>query len=457
MAILEIENLTISFSNIDVVKNFSIKLKSSKITAIVGRSGCGKSSIAMSILQLLPKSKISGKIIFNSSYKVDLLKLNSDDLAKIRGRDISVIFQDPHCSLNPLHKIGKQISEIITIHNPKISKKDLRSRLIELLNMVELDDFTDRLNDYPHQLSGGQKQRVMIAMAIANNPKILIADEPTTALDVQVQEEILNLLLHLKKKLRLSILLITHNQEVIKKIADEIVVIDDSKDTKQIIRRATKSKVGEIVLDVKDLSIYYGKKAAIDKINFSLKSNQNLGLVGPSGSGKSSIAMAIANLIKFKGEICFFGNQSWNSNKNKLRPNVQMVFQNPFSSLNPRMKIGQIIEEGLKVNKIANDSLDRELMVLNMMAKLNLDKSLKARYPNELSGGQRQRVAIARSLILKPKILILDEPTSALDKENQNNILDLLVSFQKDNDISYILISHDLNLVKKISDKIVQL
>ena len=510
--LLSIRNLSISFSNHQVVSNFSLQLFPKKITALIGQSGSGKSLTALAIIGLVRGAKIDGKILWtpqqvrgdicNEYYKychpalvagsIDLLQLNESELCKIRGKEIGFVFQDPTTSLNPLHKIGKQISEAITIHNPKISKKNLENRVKTLLRMVDLESFSSRLGDYPHQLSGGQKQRVMIAIALANNPKILIADEPTTALDVRVQDEILNLLLRLKNELGLAVLLITHNRRIVEKIADEIITIGESQSLGDRCKAIGVSQTGarrglqtpscsRVELDVKNLSVLLNKKFIISDINFSLISGQNLGIIGESGSGKSTLALALCGLIPSSGEIKFFGEKTWQKDEKFLRRNVQIIFQDPFSSLDPRMVVEEIILEGLvvhgprnkcgvtkhkcgvtKQNNNFQDLSPRTCCGVHssidkILIKFHLDPNLKSRYPHQLSGGQRQRVAIARALILNPKILILDEPTSALDFATQNEILKLLLEIQSQQEISYILISHDLDVVKQISDQVLTL
>ncbi len=516
---LQIKNLSISFLNHQAVSNFSLQLFPKKITALIGQSGSGKSLTALAIIGLVRKAKISGEILFEGK---NLLQLSEAELCKIRGKEIGFVFQDPSTSLNPLHKIGKQIAEAITIHQPKISKKNLENRVKELLQMVDLESLSSRLNDYPHQLSGGQKQRVMIAIALANNPKILIADEPTTALDVRVQDEILNLLLRLKNELGLAVLLITHNRRIVEKIADEVVEIGESQ---SVVSR--KSKVvsqsceglgarfaagrglqprPNVHVDsqkmnmrtglqtpscsVVGLSVSLNKTLILNDLNFSLVSGENLGIIGESGSGKSTLALALCGLIPSSGEIKFFGEKTWQKDEKFLRRNVQIIFQDPFSSLDPRMTVEEIIEEGLLIHKTSfekgggaqrrrifssrpqflfsafpsphenhpSQSLSRLIHPLFqrgsavdlILRQLHLDPNLKSRYPHQLSGGQRQRVAIARALILNPKILILDEPTSALDFATQNEILKLLLEIQSKQEISYILISHDLDVVNKI-------
>jgi microcin C transport system ATP-binding protein len=466
MPLLSLKNLSISFANQQVVKDFSFDLSAQKITALVGQSGSGKSLTALAILGLARKAKISGEIIFAGK---NLLALSEKDFCKIRGKEIGMVFQDPNSSLNPLHKIGKQIAEAITIHQPKISKKDLQNRIAELLKMVELESVGTRLNDYPHQFSGGQKQRVMLAIALANNPKILIADEPTTALDIKIQNEILDLILRLKNELGLCVLFITHNLRAIARIADEVIEIKNGKLIKNpLVERSRNqgkvpaaelgfdsaqpavfmSEVVSCVLEVKNLSVAVKKSQLLSNINFSLNLGENLGIIGESGSGKSTLALALCSLIPSLGEIKFFGEKTLAKNNFELRREVQIVFQDPFGSLNPRMIVKDIIEEGLVIHKLANHS-----QLTAIFKQIHLPLDLQTRYPHELSGGQRQRVAIARALILNPKILILDEPTSALDTSTQNEIINLLLEIQQTREISYILISHDLDVVAQIADQ----
>jgi len=455
--LLKINNLNISFINRNqqenlVVKNFCCEIKPAKICALVGQSGSGKSIIALSILRLLNNAKISGEILFENQ---NLLQLDEKSLQKIRGKKIGFIFQDPNTALNPLHKIGKQIAEAIKIHHPKISKNELKNRLHNLMRDVELEALIPRLNNYPHQLSGGQKQRVMIAIAIANNPQIIIADEPTTALDSVVQNEILKLLKNLSKNLNIAILLISHNRQAVAKLADEIIEIGEKLNDNFEIKRDLEKHdfIGsEKILEIKNLTVKHQEFYAIKNLNFSLKANQNLGIIGESGSGKSTLAKALVNLTKFSGQINLFGDKNWQKNSVELRRKIQIIFQDPYSSLNPRMKVCDIISEGLIIHKIATKNFEKD--VREIMKKMNLDEILYNNFPHQLSGGQRQRVALARSLILNPEILILDEPTSALDFATQNDILNLLISLQKNQKISYILISHDLEVIAKIADDI---
>ncbi len=502
-----IKNLTIEFLNssgfepskIKVVDDVSFSLPHAKITALIGQSGSGKSVTALAILGLLRKAKIAGEIIFDD---IDLLKLNDRALCKIRGGDIGIVFQDPNSSLNPLHKIGQQIAESIYIHNKKFSRDKIKKRVAELLELVDLKPLISRLDDYPHQLSGGQKQRVMLAIALANNPKILIADEPTTALDIDTQDEILELLQKLRRELGLTILFITHNLKIVKKIADKIVILKDGKivekgDAKTIFANAKDDYTKKLlaaakppqslsakdfaqeILQVKNLCVIHKIKTGFFKsknfyankdINFSLNLGENLGLIGTSGSGKSTLAKALMSLIKHDGEIIYLQNHNAKNSAHKKNSSqklstrqgdffaktdsspsshAQIVFQDPFSSLNPRMLVKDIIAEGLIIRGQKNP----QKQVDKILQKLDFATSIKYRYPHELSGGQRQRVAIARALILNPQILILDEPTSALDLLTQNEIIDLLLDLQKKQNISYIIISHDLDVVARIAHR----
>ncbi len=542
---LLIKNLTISFFHnqhfLKVIDNISFNLIQNKVTALIGQSGSGKSITALAILGLLLKeknrgAKISGEIIFNFDDSLNksaknvknLLKLNDHQLSKIRGCEIGIIFQDPNSALNPLHKIGAQLSEAIKIHNPKIGAKNLQNRVLELMDLVGLNALKSRLGDYPHQLSGGQKQRLMIAIALANNPKLLIADEPTTALDDSSQQEILDLLLRLKNQLNLTILFITHNLNIVKQIADEILILKDGK----LIAKTTKDEIfgddikmanflkqnpnqylhklikiaqinekfsqksaflgkkhgffeknnNKLILSIKNLSVIYKINNswfnpknfyALKNINFDIYARQNLGIIGQSGSGKSTLAKALLGLIKHEGLVIQHSQDDYpNLPQNiikKLSPQglsigatlkksqIQIVFQDPFSSLNPRFLVRDIIAEGLIIHKIEKNSAKIDKIIDEILQKLGLDAMLKNRYPHQLSGGQRQRIAIARALVLKPQILILDEPTSALDFVAQNDILELLIELQQDINITYIIISHDLAVINRLSHKVIRL
>jgi microcin C transport system ATP-binding protein len=493
MSLISIKNLKISFKqNQNVVNNVNIEIPKGKTVAIVGESGSGKTLSALSILKLLPGNANinSGSIIFKEK---DLLQLPLNEIEKIRGNKISTIFQEPMSSLNPLHTIDKQIKEMITTHNKK-NLEELNASVLNLLKEVNLEDLMNRTNIYSYELSGGQRQRVMIAMSIANNPDLLIADEPTTALDVTVQQQILSLLNKIQKKRKMSILFISHDLGVVNKIADYIYVMKDGEIiehgdkleifnnpknpyTKQLvgfqnkIRKFQENKEIEI-LKIKDLKVWYPIKKgifkktvdyvkAIDSINFSLKKKETLGIVGESGSGKTSLVLAILKLISSSGTIEF---NELNLNllkKNKLkniRKDIQIVFQDPFSSLSPRMNVQEILNEGIDVHFPQYSLEEKKQILKDILKETGMDYERDHnKYPHEFSGGQRQRIAIARALILKPKILILDEPTSALDITIQNQILDLLYNLQEKYSLSYIFISHDMNVIRSVSDKILVL
>ena len=493
MSLISIKNLTISFkANQNVVSNVNIEIPKGKTVAIVGESGSGKTLSALSILKLLPGNANinSGSIKFKEK---DLLTLPLNEIEKIRGNKISTIFQEPMSSLNPLHTIDKQIKEMITTHNKK-NVVELNETVLNLLEEVNLKDLMNRPNIYSYELSGGQRQRVMIAMSIANNPDLLIADEPTTALDVTVQQQILSLLIKIQEQRKMSILFISHDLGVVNKIADYIYVMKDG----DIVEHGTKleifnnpkntytkqlvgfqNKIRKIqenneieILKIKDLKVWYPIKKgifkktvdyvkAVDKINFTLNKKETLGIVGESGSGKTSLVLAILKLITSSGTIEFDELDLNLIKKNKLkniRKNIQIVFQDPYSSLSPRMNVQEILNEGMDVH-FPKYSLFQKKQILKDILKetgMNYERDHN-KYPHEFSGGQRQRIAIARALILKPKILILDEPTSALDITIQNQILDLLQNLQEKYSLSYVFISHDMNVIRAVSDKILVL
>ncbi len=491
--IISINNLSIVFNKYaEVVKNVNIDVVKGKTTAIVGESGSGKTLSALSILKLLPNGANikTGEIKYNNK---NLLNLSQKEIQNIRGNKISTIFQEPMTSLNPLHTINKQIEEIITTHNT-ISKKEAKKRTIKLLNEVGLNDISSRPQIYPYELSGGQRQRAMIAMSIANEPDLLIADEPTTALDVTIQLQILELLQNIQRKMGMSLIFISHDLSVVKKLSDYIYVMKDGKIiefgtsakifnnpkdkyTKQLV--STQNNIKEInssksksIINIKNLNVWYPIKKglfkrtvdyvkAINDVSFNLYVGETIGIVGESGSGKTSLILAILNLIKSKGEI-IINNKNLNHLSKKeildLRKDIQVVFQDPFSSLSPRMNIEDIISEGLMVHNPAISLEEKKQKLKNILEKVGLEyENTIEKYPHEFSGGQRQRIAIARALILEPKILILDEPTSALDVTIQNQILSLLNSLQKELDLSYIFISHDMRVIRTVANKIIVL
>ncbi|MFV0480904.1 MAG: dipeptide ABC transporter ATP-binding protein [Campylobacteraceae bacterium] len=484
MNVLHVRDLNVFFEGDDTptVKNINFSIKQGEVVALVGESGAGKSLSARSILNLLPiGASAKGEIIFEDK---NLLKLSTKEMQKLRGNKISMVFQDPLAALNPLHKVGKQVLEAILVHSD-ITKEEAEKRVIELFELVKIDNAKERLNSYPHQLSGGQRQRVMLAMSLANNPKLLILDEPTTALDATVQYEILELLKSLKKKLNMSILIISHDLAMVRFLADFVHVmlkgeIIESGDTKSIFLNPkevyTKELLGrdinkreplhaksKTVLEVKNLNVFYERQRvklfskpkpfeAARNISFSLRSKECLGIVGESGSGKSSLALALLRLIPSSGIILFCENELQNLSHKEMRvfrKKIQVVFQDPFASLNPRMSVAEIIKEGLVIQNLQKDENKREEALKSALDEVGLSYEFATRFPHELSGGERQRVAIARALILKPEILILDEPTSSLDRTLQFKVIELLKNLQEKHDMSCIYISHDLYLVKQ--------
>ncbi len=483
---LKVENVEIVFNTemgqTKAVKDFSFHVKKGEIMAMVGESGSGKSVCALSVTNLLKEQGAvitNGKIIYNNE------EINYNDekmLNRIRGSEIAYIFQEPMVSLNPLHKIEKQITERL-IFVEGVSKIEAHEKAIELLTLCGIKNAEKRLNDYPHNFSGGERQRIMIASALACSPKLLIADEPTTALDVTVQQQILELIKDLKNKFNMSVLLITHDLSIVKKYADNVVVVRQGEVVEQgscnDIFTAPKSEYTQSLINteygnpvppysdkeiftVSNINVAYKLPKKIFKeqkyfhacknINFSIKEGDSLGIVGESGSGKTSLVKALLHLIDFKGDITFDGvnfSALKNDDLRLARRNIQIVFQDPFGSLNPRMTAGTIISEGLRAfDYWSAADLDRE--VENILVKTGLSKDTKDRYPHEFSGGQRQRIAIARAIIMKPKIIIFDEPTSSLDKNVQLQIIKLLKDLQQEYKITYIFISHDLHIVRSI-------
>jgi len=490
---IQIKNLSVCFhqgeQTVEAVKQVSFDVHKGKTIAIVGESGSGKSVTAQSILGLLPKDKVfypSGEIIYNGQ---DLLKTTEADLRSIRGAHIGMIFQEPMTSLNPLHSIEKQIAESIQLHS-KLSTANTRAKVVELLDLVGIPNPAERLDAYPHQLSGGQKQRVMIAMALANEPDVLIADEPTTALDVTVQKQVLELIKSLQHKLGMSVILISHDLNIVRHYADDVVVMCHGKvieegSTEEIFTHAQHSytqqlidsdpsgqpqavdKNAEIILTSQNVNVWFPTKTnfwgkptaflkAANDISIELKAGETLGIVGESGSGKTTFGLALLKLLQCQGEIHFQGQAVHLLDQAKFRPlrkDMQIVFQDPYGSLSPRMSIYQIIEEGLQIHNIGSES-DREQIIIDVLKEVELDPDTRHRYPHEFSGGQRQRISIARALVLKPKLIILDEPTSALDRTVQAQVVDLLRDLQAKYGIAYIFISHDLAVVKALSHKV---
>jgi len=492
--LLSIKDLSVAFhqrdSSITVVDKISFDIAHNETLALVGESGSGKSMTAHAIMKLLPYPVAHhpcGSITFEG---VELLHNNQRQMQRLRGRRIGMIFQEPMTALNPLHTVEKQLSEVLSLHSG-LRQPALRAKVIELLNRVQIPTPEERLKAYPHELSGGQRQRVMIAMALANEPTLLIADEPTTALDVTVQREILGLLQSLQKEMGMAILLITHDLGVVRHMANRVAVMHQGKlielqdcetlfetpqqdYTRTLLNSHPKGSVvtpsnssNESLLETKTLSVsfplnkpLFGKPTrfvhAVKNINLKLRAGHTLGVVGESGSGKSTLAMAILRLLDAQGEITFQGQTLHNLSEKKLRPlrkHMQVVFQDPFASLSPRMTVAEIIAEGLSVHSEL-DYAGREQAVIKVMEEVGLLAADRHRYPHEFSGGQRQRIAIARALVLNPKLLILDEPTSALDRAVQVQVIELLRDLQKERGLTYLFISHDLNVVKALSHQV---
>ena len=493
--LLEVKDLSVAFrqggkANLAVGK-VSFSLKKGETLALVGESGSGKSVSALSILKLLPypaATHPSGSVMFKGK---ELLSANERELRAVRGNDITMIFQEPMTSLNPLHSVERQIGEILELHQ-NMKGAAARERIISLLTKVGIRDPETRLQDYPHQLSGGQRQRIMIAMALANNPDLLIADEPTTALDVTVQAQILKLLKELQAEYGMALLLITHDLGIVRHMADHVCVMQkghvveagDAKTvfanpqhtyTKMLLSAEPKGQppksdtMAPIVLETKNLKIWFpirrgffrntvGYIKAVDGLDTIVRTGQTLGIVGESGSGKTTLGLAVLRLISSKGDITFQGKRIDGLNSKDMRPlrkDMQIVFQDPFGSLSPRLSILQIVEEGLIVQGSIKSADDRRAHVANALTEVGLDPETMERYPHEFSGGQRQRIAIARALALSPKFIMLDEPTSALDMSVQAQIVDLLRSLQAKHKLTYLFISHDLKVVRALANDVI--
>lgn len=491
MSLLEIKHLSIAFNNrentkFQAVSDVNLKLDSGEILGIVGESGSGKSVTALSILGLLPQPKAEysqeSSIVFENQ---ELINMPNEKFQKIRGNKIAFIFQEPMSSLNPLHKIGKQIAESLKLHQ-NMRKDEIKKRTLELLKAVKIPNPQAKMEAYPFELSGGQRQRVMIAMAIANNPQILIADEPTTALDVTIQEQIIDLLLELKQKLGMAIIFISHNLRLVHKIADNIAVMYQGKiveygTAEQIFNAPqhdyTKKLISsnlllnlqdknkkDVILKAENIKVSFPIKKnlwgrviqdlkAVDNVSFELNRGETLGIVGESGSGKTTLAMSVVNLIKHEGKIYIKNNELYEE-VNNFSKDLQVVFQDPYNSLNPRMNIEQIIGEGLSVHFPQLSKIERSERIKQIVREVELSEDILHKYPHEFSGGQRQRIALARALILNPKIIILDEPTSALDVTVQAQVIALLKNLQSKYELSYIFISHDMNAVRSMSHQI---
>ncbi len=489
--VLEVENLTVNFRQdgalIHAVRAVSFHVEKGETLAIVGESGSGKSVTALSTVGLLGRaSEVTGSISYLGQQMV-----GADEtlLRKVRGNDISFIFQEPMTSLNPLHTLEKQLAESIGLHQG-LRGAAVRARIIELLEKVGIDAPESRLADYPHQLSGGQRQRVMIAMALANGPELLIADEPTTALDVTIEAQILDLLADLKRDEGMSLMFISHDLRVVRRIADRVCVMQGGEIVEQgpveaifanpqhpytrKLLAATQTgqpdpvpEGAEEIVRTQDLRVWFpvkrgllrrtvGHVKAVNAASLSVRAGETIGIVGESGSGKTTLALAIMRLIQAKGPILYLGQDisNWAGGQlRRLRRDMQIVFQDPYGSLSPRMTCEQVISEGLGVHGV-DPGRNRTDMVRDIMVEVGLDPAMMARYPHEFSGGQRQRIAIARAMILNPKVVVLDEPTSALDMTVQVQIVDLLRSLQRRHGLAYLFISHDLRVVRAMSHKV---
>ena len=489
--LLSVTDLVVEFGHgFQAVKGVSFDIKRGETLALVGESGSGKSVTALSILQLLPYPLARhprGSIKLGAQ---ELIGAPERILQSVRGDRIAMIFQEPMTSLNPLHSIEKQVSETLILHKG-LSRAAARTRTLELLHLVGLPKPEQRLSALPHELSGGQRQRVMIAMALANEPDLLIADEPTTALDVTIQAQILQLLKDLQSRFGMALLLITHDLGVVRKMANRVAVMNQGEIVEQASvadlfanpqhpytqkllaaeprgTLATPPANAAPVLTATDIKVHFPIRAgllrrtvdvvkAVDGISLTVRAGHTLGVVGESGSGKTTLAMALLRLTGSEGAIMFDNQniQGWSSARMRpLRREIQVVFQDPYGSLSPRLTVGQIIEEGLKIHHLGGDGTAREALIIQALTEVGLDPAGRHRYPHEFSGGQRQRIAIARAMVLKPRFVVLDEPTSALDMSVQAQIVDLLRDLQTKNNLAYLFISHDLKVIRAMADEV---
>jgi microcin C transport system ATP-binding protein len=494
--LLAVRDLAVTFGAgeqaVQAVRGVSFDINRGETLALVGESGSGKSVTALSVLQLLPYPSAShptGSIRFQGQ---ELVGASTRELLQVRGNRISMIFQEPMTSLNPLHTIERQVNEVLILHKG-LSRDAARKRTLELLEQVGIPEAAKRLDAYPHQLSGGQRQRVMIAMALANEPDLLIADEPTTALDVTIQAQILKLLKSLQARYGMALLFITHDLGIVRKMADRVCVMTKGRIvehgpvadvfdhpqhsyTQHLLSAEPKGRPADVdpaapeILRLDDLKVHFpikrgvlrrtvGHVKAVDGVSIALREGHTIGLVGESGSGKTTLGLALLRLERSEGGIRFDGQDLQALSQRDLRPlrrQMQIVFQDPFSSLSPRMSVGEIIGEGLEVHRIGTRE-ERQEMIVRVLREVGLDAAALDRYPHEFSGGQRQRIAIARALVLKPRLIVLDEPTSALDMSVQAQIVDLLRDLQSRYKLAYLFISHDLKVVRALADEVVVL
>ena len=494
-SLLQVRDLQVAFrtggQTVQAVRGVSFDIAKGETLAIVGESGSGKSVTALSILQLLPYPVASHPA---GSVKIDgaeMIGASKRALRQIRGNRVSMIFQEPMTALNPLHTVQKQIGEVLRLHKG-LSGERTRARVLELLRLVGIPDPASRLASYPHQLSGGQRQRVMIAMALANDPDLLIADEPTTALDVTIQAQILELLQELQRKLGMAILLITHDLGIVRRVADRICVMTQGEIvetgptagifdqpqhdyTRHLLAAEPKGRPdpadqgAAAVMEGDEVKVWFqikrgvlrrtvGHIKAVDGISLAVHAGQTVGVVGESGSGKTTLCLALLRLEKAQGGLRFAGRDLRSYSAKALRPlrrEMQIVFQDPFSSLSPRLSVRQIIGEGLQVHRIASSGAEQDRMIAQVLEEVGLEAGMADRYPHEFSGGQRQRVAIARAIVLKPKFVVLDEPTSALDMSVQAQIVELLRDLQQRHQLAYLFISHDLKVVRALAHDLI--
>ncbi|RAU24005.1 microcin ABC transporter ATP-binding protein [Paramagnetospirillum kuznetsovii] len=488
--LLVVDDLAVSFGPVDAVKGVSFTLARGETLALVGESGSGKSVTALSILQLLPYPRAHhprGSIALEG---VELVGAPEPVLRRVRGARVAMVFQEPMTSLNPLHSIEKQVGEVLEIHEG-LRGAALKARVLELLHLVGIPNAAQRLDALPHELSGGQRQRVMIAMALANTPDILIADEPTTALDVTIQAQILKLLKDLQARFGMAMLFITHDLGIVRKMADRVCVMSQGAIvesgavarvfdapahpyTQRLLAAEPKGRPahaeadGPVVMATEDLKVWFpikgglfhktiGHIKAVDGVSLAVRRGRTIGVVGESGSGKTTLGLALLRLLGSEGAIVFGDTAIQSLSAGALRPlrrEMQMVFQDPYGSLSPRMSVGEIVGEGLEVHGLATGPGERDAAIVAALEEVGLDPAARHRYPHEFSGGQRQRIAIARALVLKPKFIVLDEPTSALDVSVQAQIVDLLRDIQARHAIAYLFISHDLRVVRALADQL---